>query len=104
MGISFSYKDHEALSDVAQLYKQWQSAPEEKHIQELCLTQQLSSRNPGSYLQQNLRGHGWVWPAVLWAWLQLPKGDTQGEVSLQVPLVLLRGVQDLRAGGGHSHL
>lgn len=51
-------------------------------------------------MQQDLRGQRQLQPDVLRPRLQCLHGGGGGEVSLQVSLVLLRGVQEVLAEGG----
>lgn len=55
-------------------------------------------------VQQELRGQRGLRPDVLRPRLQCLHGGGGGEVSLQVPLVLLRGVQEVPAAGGEIRL
>lgn len=55
-------------------------------------------------MQQDLRGQRQLQPDVLRPRLQCLHGGGGGEVSLQVSLVLLRGVQEVSAEGGEIRL
>ena len=45
-----------------------------------------------------------VWPNVLWAWLQRSEVTCHGTMPLQVPVVLLRALQDVREIRGRVHV
>lgn len=51
-------------------------------------------------VQQNLPGQRQLWPDVLRPWLQPIHREASGALPLQVPLVLLRDLQEVRADRG----
>lgn len=55
-------------------------------------------------MQQDICGERQLQPPVLWAWLQRLRGEGGGAVPLQVPLVLLRALQEVPAHGGEIRL
>lgn len=63
-----------------------------------------SPLSSGQAVQQELNGQRGLRPAVLRPRLQRLHGGGGGEVPLQVPLVLLRGVQEVPAAGGEIRL
>lgn len=58
----------------------------------------------GEGLQPHVGGPGGLQPAVLRQGVQHAGGEARGAVPLQVPLLLLRRVQELCHNGGHPHL
>lgn len=58
----------------------------------------------GQSVQQVLQGHGRLRGHVLWAGLRHHAHQARHQVRMQVQVVLRRGVQRLRGGGGRSHL
>lgn len=55
-------------------------------------------------MQQNLGGQRQLWPDVLRPWLQPVLGEAGGALPLQVPLVLLRDLQEVRSDRGEIRL
>lgn len=55
-------------------------------------------------MQQDLVRHGWLQPPLLRQGIQYAEVDYQGEMRVQVSLVLLRRVQNLREEYRYTHL
>lgn len=55
-------------------------------------------------VQQDVPGQWQLWPDVLRPWLQPVHGEAGGALPLQVPLVLLRHLQEVRAHRGEIRL
>lgn len=70
----------------------------------LLMTTALGCRHAGTPLQPHVTRHGRLQPDVLRPRLQHPEDDGPGAVRLQVPLVLLRRVQDVHADRRGAHV